>query len=717
MANTGGNMTKRKVRVGIDVGGTNTKAVAVDNETFEIIGVGIVPTTHDHELGVSAGVIESFKKCLDENGIDAKEVVFIAHSTTQATNALLEGDVAKVGIIGVAKGVVSGFLSRMQGNVQDIVLDKSGKRKITTAYRFISQSEFSRDKAKEAIQSLLDEGCSVIAASKTFGVDNMKEELIIQETARAMGVEATCASDISKLYGLTRRTRTAVINSSILPKMISTANSTEDAVRTAGIEAPLMIMRGDGGVMDIEEMRKRPVLTMLSGPAASTVGALMHLKISNGIFFEVGGTSTDIGVIKNGRPMIDYAVVGGQRTMVNSIDVHTGGVAGGSMIRADNGKIIHVGPRSCHIANLAYVAFTSPDKLVNPKIVQIAPVEGDPSDYIAVETADGSRYALTTTCAANALGYVKEGDYSYGYPESCRKAFEALGRFLNMSWKDAALGVLDNAAATCIQIIEELMEKYKIERGQISLVGGGGGAKVLLPRTAEIMQLRYQIAEQAEVISSIGVALALVRDTVERVIPNPTQEDIMRLREEATDAVVRSGATADSVEIQIEIDAQAQKVRAIATGTTEIATQDLARLVDEDEARRLAAESMGVESREVKLIEANEHFWVFGRQVKDKQEIRVVNKKGFIQRQREDGTAAATTVAGVRSLVAKLWEEYLVYKSDIILTPDIYLCIGPKIIDFEGLQTFEQLTMLMYSELMLRSGNEPVLAVVARSHI
>src|SRR5690606_21487786 len=110
----------------------------------------------------------------------------------------------------------------------------------------------------------------------------------------------------------------------------------------------------------------------------------------------------------------------------------------------------------------------------------------------------------------------------------------------------------------------------------------------------------------------------------------------------ATDAVVRSGATADSVEIQIEIDAQAQKVRAIATGTTEIATQDLARLVDEDEARRLAAESMGVESREVKLIEANEHFWVFGRQVKDKQEIRVVNKKGFIQRQREDGTAAAT---------------------------------------------------------------------------
>ncbi|HHU73134.1 MAG TPA: hydantoinase/oxoprolinase family protein, partial [Clostridiales bacterium] len=566
-------------------------------------------------------------------------------------------------------------------------------------------------------QSLVNEGCSVIAASKTFGVDNMKEELTIQDVAREMGIEATCASDISKLYGLTRRTRTSVINSSILPKMINTANSTESAVRTAGIESPLMIMRGDGGVMDIEEMRKRPVLTMLSGPAASTVGALMYLKVSNGMFFEVGGTSTDIGVIKNGRPMIDYAVVGGQRTMVNSIDVHTGGVAGGSMIRAGNGKIIHVGPRSCHIANLSYVAFTKPEKMVNPKVVQITPMEGDPSDYIAIETADGSRYALTTTCAANALGYVKEGDYSFGYPDSCIKAFEALGKFLNMSWKDAALGVLDNAAATCIEIIEELAEKHRVERSQISLVGGGGGAKVLLPRTAEIMKLPYQIAEQAEVIYSIGVALALVRDTVERVIPNPTQEDIMKLREEATDSVIRSGATADTVEIQIEIDTQSQKVRAIATGSTEIATQDLSNKVDEKEARRLAAESMGVDPSKVHVVVSNEYFWVFGHKNGDKQELRVVNVKGLIQRQREDGTAIATTIAGVRSQVSRLWEQLLTYKSDIILTPDIYLCIGPKIIDFEGLQSLDQLTMLMDSELMLRSSSESVIAIAAKSDI
>ena len=87
----------RKVRVGIDVGGTHTKAVALDNETNEIVGESIVMTSHDDELGVAAGVIECFQNCLSENGIAPEDVVFIAHSTTQATNALIEGDVAKVG--------------------------------------------------------------------------------------------------------------------------------------------------------------------------------------------------------------------------------------------------------------------------------------------------------------------------------------------------------------------------------------------------------------------------------------------------------------------------------------------------------------------------------------------------------------------------------------------------------------------------------------------
>ena len=94
--------TKRQVRMGIDVGGTHTKAVAIDNATQKIIGKASVKTTHDDEYGVAAGVVQAFQKCMTEHKIAPEEVIFVAHSTTQATNALVEGDVAKVGIIGRA---------------------------------------------------------------------------------------------------------------------------------------------------------------------------------------------------------------------------------------------------------------------------------------------------------------------------------------------------------------------------------------------------------------------------------------------------------------------------------------------------------------------------------------------------------------------------------------------------------------------------------------
>lgn len=706
----------RQIRVGIDVGGTNTKAVAVDNNTFEIVGVGIVPTTHESELGVSQGVIDSFKKCITENGISADEVTFIAHSTTQATNALVEGDVAKVGIISVSNGGLVGFLSKKQANIGNINLDQDGKRKIESSFYHINKKDFNKETALEAIDTLIADGCSVIVASETFGVDEMEEEDIIKEQGRKKGIEVCKASEISKLYGLTRRTRTAVINGSILPKMIQTANSTESAVKKSGITSPLMIMRGDGGVMNIEEMRNRPVLTMLSGPAASTVGALMYLKISNGVFFEVGGTTTDIGIIKNGRPMIDYAVVGGQKTMVTSMDVHTCGVAGGSMIRVDKSGIKKVGPRSCHIANLEYVVYTEPKKFENAEIVQISPIEGDPNDYIAIR-ADGKYYALTTTCAANALGIIKEGDYSYGYVESAKKCFDLLGEFLNMTGEEAAQAVLDDAADTCIEIIEELLEKYKVEQSQVTIVGGGGGAKVLLPNTAKKMDVNYKIPENAEVISSIGVALAMVRDVVERVIPDPTNDDIMRLRSEATDLVIKSGATPESVEIQIEIDQQTSKVRAIATGATEIATQELSKNIDDKEALKLVSENMNAKPEDVKLVLKNEYFRVFTREINDKSELRVIDNKGFIKLQRADAIAIETSTGSVRSYVDKVWNGLSVFKSDIKLNPDLYMCIGGKIVEFEGLTSLEQLNMLIDSELSVREFNESIILIGAKNDL
>lgn len=206
----------RQVRVGIDVGGTHTKAVAIDNETYEIIGIGSVKTTHDHEEGVSAGVVEAFRKCLTDNNIQPEEVSFIAHSTTQATNALLEGDVAVTGVIGMG----SSFLAKRQSRIDDIVLDETGKRRITTHNTYIPLKQFNSNLAKQAIQEMRNQGAEVIVASKAFGVDDGTEEREIETIGKELGIEVSQASDISKMYGLSKRTRTAVINASICLKCL-----------------------------------------------------------------------------------------------------------------------------------------------------------------------------------------------------------------------------------------------------------------------------------------------------------------------------------------------------------------------------------------------------------------------------------------------------------------------------------------------------------------
>jgi len=703
----------RAVRMGIDVGGTHTKAVAIDNATHEIIGKSSVKTTHDDPRGVAAGVVKSFENCLRENNIKPEEIVFVAHSTTQATNALIEGDVATVGVVGMAKGGLEGMLAKKQTCLNNIDLGNNKEIKILNS--FINTKKLTDGVAEQVLNELQKRGAQVIVSSMAFGVDDSGPEQLVYEASKKKGIPTTVASDITKLYGLTRRTRTAAINASILPKMLDTANSTEAAVREAGVNVPLMIMRGDGGVMEINEMKKRPVLTMLSGPAASVMGSLMYLRASNGVYFEVGGTTTNIGVIKNGRPAIDYSIVGGHPTYISSLDVRVLGVAGGSMVRANKNGVVDVGPRSAHIAGFDYSVYSDPDKIVNPQVEFFSPKPGDPNDYVAIRLENGERITITNSCAANVLGLVKPEHFSYGNVDAAKKAMQALADYCGTTAEVIAKQIMEKAYAKIEPVILELAEKYKLEKDQISLVGVGGGAAALIIYFAEKMGLKYSIPENAEVISSIGVALAMVRDVVERIIPSPSQDDIRSLKMEAMNKAIESGASPDSVEIHIEIDPQTSKVTAIATGSTEVKTTDLLKECDENEAQKLAADDMRISIDQTKLLEITKYFYVFGAKTdrtKQSVPVRILDRKGFIKVQRGCAMVLKTTAQDYLEAVKKLWEEMAVYQSELIARPDFYLCMGARVMDFTATD-FVQLELLMSIEMSSLDPDTEIIVVAA----
>ncbi len=674
-------MDERKAyRIGIDVGGTFTKAVLVDDDSHEIVGRYSTLTTHADPRGVAAGVVEVFRRVLEGSHVAPEDVVFLAHSTTQATNALLEGDVAPVGIVAIASGPAA-ELAAKQSRIEG------------SAHRFLHGEALTAETAMDAVRALQAEGAKVIAATSAFGVDDGSDEETIRDAAAALDLPVTCGHEISKLYGLAVRTRTAVINASILPRMIETADMTEASVREAGIAAPLMIMRGDGGVMDVHEMRRRPAMTMLSGPAASVAGALMHLRLSDGIYFEVGGTSTNIGVIRNGRPAVKYAKVGGHETYVSSLDVRVLGIAGGSLVRLEGSKIVDVGPRSAHIAGLPYSAFAAPEVFEGATL--------EVGEQVAIRGRDGRRYALTTTCAANVLGYARPGMHAYGNPAAARAAMQPLAAALGVSVEDAANEILERATDKVLPTVEQLIAEYGLDRDQALLVGEGGGAGALLPFAAERLGLRHVISPDAEVISSIGVALAMVREVVERVVADPTPADLRAIRREALDAVVRLGASPTTVEVTIEIDPHSQRVRATAVGASEMRARHR-RAIGEADALRIAAESMDVPVSATRLAAQTDGMRLIQATIDGRAPLRAVDLEGAIRIQRSNARVEHAHAGDALAHLTSRWNE-----------GELFLVMGGHVIDLGGLPSREQALAVARTELEGVPDDTTVLLVEA----
>lgn len=714
---------QKRIKIGIDVGGTFTHAVAVDIGTMDLVGKAVVPTTHSAAEGVALGVVQSMRKLMDETRIDPADVILIAHSTTQATNALIEGDVAKVGIIGMSTGAGT-LRAKSEANIGDIDLG-SGKF-LRVGFRFLDTGkDFSEAGIRQAVQELKDEGCTAIVASESFGVDDPSREEKVAAIAMEMGMAASASSALSQLYGLRVRTRTAVINASMLPKMLETANMTERAVRESGMKVPLMVMRSDGGIMDIEAMRKRPILTMLSGPAAGVAAALMYERISDGSMIEVGGTTSDICVIKNGRPIVTHGEIGGHRLFVRTLDVRTVGIAGGSVPRVKNGKIIDVGPRSAHIAGLHYEAFTP--NVESVKVDNVRPRADDPDDYLAlrINGEDKPSVTLTPTGAANVLGLVS--GYAKGNMESINKCFEAVAFSCRMDIKHFADKLLDVATRRVIAVVKRMLEEHKLTQRNITLVGGGGGAEAIVPYTAKKMKMDYRIARNNEVISAIGVALGIIQDTVEKTILSPSEGDLVQIRREAYESVQKMGADANTIEVVVEVDRQSKRVSATARGTPELRTRHLGGALPSDDELLARAATVTRAARE-RVRHISEAGWmrVFQAEIEKPillgllttlyMPVVVIDREGIVRLQLPDANVDYVGSTEVESILQQRLEQLTTFGDGGMVMPDVFLVKPGNIADLTGLVEASQMMSVARVEMQTLGADEKVAIVSTRKY-
>ena len=701
-----------RVRIGVDVGGTFTKSVAIDMNTGKIIGKVTVPTSHFSEEGVSAGIVESLIKLIRREHISESDIELISHSTTQAVNALLEGDTTKVGIIGMGVNLEkSDIVKRTNlGNV------KLGPNKyMETCYRFLDTSKFlDKEEILQIIKELKEEGAKVIIVSEAYGVDDPSNELYVMERS---DLPATAGHELTGIYGLEIRTLTAAINASILLKAIGTAKYVEKAVRQQKISAPITIMKGDGGVTDLNTFKTKPILTVLSGPAASVAGALLHLRILNGIFIEVGGTSTNICIIKNGKPEVKYVTIMDHPTCIKSLDVRVVGIAGGSLVRWSGKKITDVGPRSAHISGLKYSCFAEPQDLEGGQIVTFMPKKGDPIDYIGIEVGAGKRFAITTTCADNALGCIPDNDYAKGNQKSAQLALSILGKRLGMDIEEIATKILEISTTKILQTIRTLMREYRLKDEKFVLIGGGGGASVLVPMLAAKLNCQYRIANNSEVISSIGVCTASIREEREKIINNPSPDEISFFIQEVEKIAISKGALPESISTQSEYINEKSLLRVTVYGNMnlDVGSNDR-KEIDDEEAEILACELFGI-NEGVQRIYDMKDYYIFACEIhkkklflkSKKQPVLVLDKYGHVKISVENADIYSGSPLEMKEKIQSLIDDHGLSKDE--LAPQIHIVDGKRLLDFSGLSSTAHVIKAVTEELDKTVNNQVTLIV------
>ncbi|MCZ8336026.1 MAG: hydantoinase/oxoprolinase family protein [Rhodobacteraceae bacterium] len=330
--------------LGVDTGGTYTDAVIVDEAATKVIGSAKSLTTRgDLALGVGRAV----DAALAEAGVKPGEVALVSLSTTLATNALVEGQGGRVALVFIGFDAADlergGLIEALKG---DPVIRLAGGH--THAGTEAAPLDLSR--LETEVAALADQVMG-FAVAASFATRNPAHEMAARDLIRRVtGRPVTCSHELSANLNGPKRALTAVLNARLIGMIDRLVAACERHLEAIGVQAPLMVVRGDGALISAAMVRERPIETILSGPAASIVGARWLTGEKDALVSDIGGTTTDVALLRDGLPEIDPqgARVGGFRTMVEAVAMRTTGLGGDSEVHLiteglDGG--LRLGPR------------------------------------------------------------------------------------------------------------------------------------------------------------------------------------------------------------------------------------------------------------------------------------------------------------------------------------------------------------------------------------